>query len=184
MARNKPRKVLKEGDRATFYFKKGFPSEMLDWVNAQSDMQLLFEYALDHLYQKFGQNDIASILPRTYEIGQGLKIEGNQPVNIIPVKNEAPKEQIQPTPSFSDETDLVKNEIATTLQDESEELKPEELAFEPEEPKVEEELEETHVEPEDVLMGNDGLEKDKEKDSENAGSSWGGLDSFDDSGYM
>ena len=41
----------KEENVELYNFKKGFPEEMSDRIKGQSDIQLLFEYALDHLYQ-------------------------------------------------------------------------------------------------------------------------------------
>lgn len=164
------RKILREGDRTTFYLKKDFPREMLDWMNGQSDMQLLFEYALDHLYQNVGPVDVAGTLPRNYEIGQGLKVEGiaAPPITVRtapaektekerPVKEEITQPAVDPIPepSFSDKKEIpVDSDII----------------------KVEEENPEEEVEPAQT--------KPAEEKEEKKSNSWSGLNNVDDSGYF
>lgn len=78
------KKELKHGERFSYYLKKSeFPQELLDWLNSQSDRNLVFTYALEQLYNTIGNQDLASLLPRDYV---PLK-ERENPIS-IPTKNE------------------------------------------------------------------------------------------------
>lgn len=184
----KVRKIYREGDRTTFYLKKGFPEEMLDWINGQSDIQLLFEYALDHLFQEAGPVDIASILPRTYEIGQQTKSIGSGKVietrevtqKETLMKEEQSTKVIPEEPSFSDETNKTLSEVAATIEQEEHSSTP-----------LEEELEETV---EEIITEKENIQEESEiippkqpnvdNETSKPKKGWGGLSSFDDSGYM
>jgi|GEM_PF-3173883 len=150
------RKSFKEGDRTTFYFKKGFPDSMLDWINNQSDIQLLFEYALDCLYKEHGDKNIAVYLPRNYEIGQNT---GNYPI----VKNElimGGEGKVVEPQTFKEDKPSGESKGERVTPDE-----------EKEQPATNEEFPSLK-------------EKDSEEDTPKNKVAWGGMSNFDDSGYM
>ncbi|MFE8703892.1 hypothetical protein ACFYKX_25300 [Cytobacillus sp. FJAT-54145] len=184
----KVRKIYREGDRTTFYLKKGFPEEMLDWINGQSDIQLLFEYALDHLFQEAGPVDIASILPRTYEIGQQTKSIGSGKVietqevtkkETLPLKEEQ-SNTVSPEPSFSDEQSKTLSEVATTIEQEEHSSTPLEEELEETVEEIITEEENQHEESESIPPKQPNADNETSKPKKG----WGGLSSFDDSGYM
>ncbi|MDD9309824.1 hypothetical protein PUS82_00565 [Cytobacillus firmus] len=178
MPRTKVRKIYQEGDRTTFYLKKGFPKEMLDWMNGQSDMQLLFEYALDHLYQNVGPVDIAAILPRTYEIGQGFNApEG---IKAPPVEiRRVPENEANEKPTVEEEVSLPKQEANTEPSFSDEKA----ISDAPDPIK-----EKDHNTEEDTVMmpvkkPETAEEKPKEEAVKKNINSWSGLSDMDDSGY-
>lgn len=178
MPRTKVRKIYQEGDRTTFYLKKGFPKEMLDWMNGQSDMQLLFEYALDHLYQNVGPVDIAAILPRTYEIGQGFNAPEGIKAPPVEIRRVQEKEAIE-KPTVEEEVSKPKQEANTEPSFSDEEV----LSYktDPKKEQVHKTEEEPVITP--VKQPETAEEKPKEETVKKNINSWSGLSDMDDSGY-
>lgn len=189
------RKVLKKGSRMTYYIKKkDFPEEMLDWLNGQSDLNLLFDYALDRLFQEVGRKDIAALLPRNYEIGQGIK--GNLSTVV-----DLPKRQVVEEKVIEKEMESAYQEVTTTLSsipvDEEEVLEPIEIQREslvedisevnntkaPEETEeklpVKNEALEIHVDPVDK---EESIETNQDEPS-NKSKGWNRLNELDDQSY-
>lgn len=92
-------KDLTQGSRFSFYFAKDFPQELLDWLNSQSDRNLVFTYALDLLYQHIGNRNLAEILPRNYEPLQHNEVAAAIPTvtrpSNVPGTSVAPPKSVQ-----------------------------------------------------------------------------------------
>lgn len=64
--RNK-QKIYTIGDRPSFYLKKHTPDQLVSLINKQSDLTLLIFHALELYYDKYGNTDCSTILPRNHE---------------------------------------------------------------------------------------------------------------------
>lgn len=177
----KLRKPVKHGSRITYYVKDEFPQEMLDWMNGQSDLPLLFDYALDRLFQEVGYQDIASLLPRNYQIGKGIQaslkgIRAEIPVttnnHVVSSKTEPIQEEKQP--GIPNKQELTKK---PGKQEQTKKI---------EQPQRQSsvEKEDSDIPNEDVYTILEQIEEDREEKPKKVSSGgWTGLDNLDDNGY-
>jgi hypothetical protein len=178
----KLRKPIKHGSRITFYVKDEFPQEMLDWMNGQSDLPLLFDYALERLFQEVGYQDIASLLPRNYQVGKGIQasLKGTRaeiPVttnnHVVPNKTEPKQEEKPPG---------IPNEQESTKQPEKQEQT---KKVEQPQKQASVEKEDSDIPDEDIYTILEQIEEESPKEEPKKVSSggWAGLDNLDDNGY-
>lgn len=93
----KKQKIYTIGDRPSFYLKKHTPDQIVSLINKQSDLTLLVFHALELYYDKYGNTDCSTILPRNYQ----FLAKHSPTFDLTPLKVSSEKKAVQPKEQLS-----------------------------------------------------------------------------------
>lgn len=94
------RKRYKRGDQVKIHLNKSVSSEMIAWINKQSDVTKFFLYGAQQLFKQVGDIDVSKTLPSSYVFSMYIeptsmfKFEVN-PLRKVSMEKKGPAECVE-----------------------------------------------------------------------------------------